>query len=302
MDQILYNLYMDYPEFHALMHQHVVEGEKRLLLQQIADHPDRYQILFSVNPPKSRLLQVMLTLRENRFAEALRVLIKQLLLEIGYSILPGRIQDAEGNDLAVDPHFAGGKAYYFLDQRLRDDMDAIQRTNLVRNFSHRLDALHRLHGDRLVGILYFLDPNQVKQRSYFTEALAQLRREYSTELHLFYGPEFFAYLGQPSMWVDLVGSLIEWKKGIEEFPLPDFDSDPQSSFAELRSLDHRFWWNLVIEDSLWENNIMQTLFRNGETLALLRDYFSEQNTAPFPLLTRALASRLEKFYRLKPQG
>ena len=97
---------------------------------------------------------------------------------------------------------------------MRDDLDSVQRGNLIRNFTQRLDALHRLHGDRLVGILYFLDPNLVRQRSFFSEALAQLRREFSTELHLFYGSEFFAYLGQPSLWVDMVNSLVEWKKGI----------------------------------------------------------------------------------------
>lgn len=287
---------MEYPEFENLMNQNVIEGEKRLLLQQIADHPIRYRILFNVNPPRARLLQAMLGTREARFSEALRLLVKHQLKELGYAILPERVRDFEGNDLAVDPHFAGGKAYYFLDQRLHDDLDSFQRASLMRNFKDRLDALHRLHGERLVGILYFLDPNMVRQRSFYSEALAQLRREFATELHLFYGPEFYAYLGQPTLWVDLVSFISKWKTTIEDLPLPDFDANPEDSFSELKVLDQRYWWNLLLEDQLWEERLLQTLFRTGETLILLRDYFATQQLAPYPLLTRALDTRLGKYY------
>ncbi len=284
-------------ELIQFLNQNILAGEKRLLLQLIADHPDRFNALFCVHPAKTRLLQAVLAEREARFSNAVRELIKILLKESGFLLLPERVQDSEGNDLAVNPHFGGGKAYYFLDLRLRDDLDKAQRHSLMAGFEARLEAMHRLHGSNLVGILYFLDPNLIQQRTLFAEELAKLRRDHAVELHLFYGLEFFAYLGQPSMWQELVGSINEWKATHVQLPDLDFDLNSQTSFEELRVLEQRCWWNLLLEESLWEGGVIQALFPSGQTLRLLRDYFASQSTAPYPLLTRALEKKLELYWR-----
>jgi hypothetical protein len=273
----------------------VIEGEKRFLLQTIADHPDRYNTSFYVSHPEGRLLQTILQLREQRFSDAMREIVKMMLIDLGFSILPAKVQDAEGNDLAVDPHFASGRAYYYLEWRLRDDLEASKRRSLLNSLRAKVDALYRLHGERLVIIVYFLDPILVKHRGTYTEEIAQLRKDYAVDFHIFYGPEFFTYLGQPTLWGDLLGWLRMWKTNLPKLPELNYDQDPDSTFAELASLDARYWWSLILEDGLWEQGVLQTLFPEGKTLRLLLEHFEQQTKPPFPLLTRALAARLEKY-------
>ena len=47
---------------------------------------------------------------------------------------------------------------------------------------------------------------------------------------------------------------------------------------------------------LWEEGIIKAIFRSGETLRLILNYFFVQTSAPYQKLAKLLQERLEEYY------
>ena len=287
---------MNYEIASEILNRHIFDGDKTTLLWNIAERPERFTGLFRPTKPKAKILQYLLQSHEIRFGDAMEELIKAIIRDLGYTNLSPHTQGVEGEDLSIDQYFTDGSRHYFVEQKVRDDHDSTKKRGQIDNFEKKLDTLQKLHGNKLIGIMHFIDPDLVKNRNFYFQKLSEYSEFYNVELHLFYGAEFFTFLDQPNLWDDLIDWLKQWKNALPELPEISFDSTPEASFQEIKELENRTWRKLITNDRLWDQAIMSALFKEGTTLSLLLEHFRLESASPYPQLARALSLRLQKYY------
>jgi len=291
---------MDYSKFCAILNKHIFEGEKRELLKKVADSPERFIGLFRPSKPGTKILQHLLQSHEIRFGDALEELIEEILKNLGYSILPKSITSANGEQLSLDQFFTDGKDYYFIEQKIRDDHDSTKKRGQIANFETKLEELFKRYKNKLIGIMYFVDPDLVKNKNFYISELNRLNEYYKVPLYLFYGKELFEFLKSPEYWERLLDWLTQWKESLPEIPEINFDTKPRDSFEEIKDLEIRYWRKLLENEKLWEEGIIKAIFRTGQTLNLILNYFTNQELAPYQKISTLLKDRLEKYYAEKP--
>ena len=287
---------MDYSKFCEILNKHIFEGEKRELLKKVADRPERFIGLFRPSKPGTKILQHLLQSHEIRFGDALEELIEEILKDLGYSILPKSITTANGEQLSLDQFFTDGKNYYFIEQKIRDDHDSTKKRGQIANFEAKLEELFKKYKDNLIGIMYFIDPDLAKNKNFYTSELNRLNEYYKVPLYLFYGKELFEFLESLEYWERLLDWLTQWKESLPEIPEINFDAELQDSFEEIKDLEIRYWRKLLENKKLWEEGIIKAIFRSGETLRLILNYFFVQTSAPYQKLAKLLQERLEEYY------
>jgi hypothetical protein len=287
---------MDYDRAVKILNRHIFEGDKVSLLRKIAERPERYIGLFRPTKPRAKLFQNLLQSHEIRFGDAMESLIRAMLDDIGFTNLPYQIQAVDGESLSIDQYFTDGHVHFFMEQKVRDDHDSTKKRGQISNFEKKLDMLYGVHQDNLVGIMYFIDPDLSKNRNFYIQELDKLRDFYGVELHLFYGHEFFEYLGQSELWNNLLLWLRQWKSELPDFPEINLDLAPEESLQEVKTLETRYWRKLLANDKIWRDGIIQVLFKEGTTLRLILENFSQQQTAASRSLTRALQDKLKEYY------
>jgi hypothetical protein len=287
---------MNYEKFCAILNKHIFEGEKKELLQKIATRPERFIGLFRPTKAGAKVLQHLLQSHEIRFGDAIEELIEELLKDLGYKVLPKRIVNQKGKELSLDQYFTDGKIYYFIEQKIRDDHDSTKKRGQMSNFEEKLETIYRKHGNQLVGIMYFIDPDLSKNKGYYTGELNRLAAFYGVKLHLLYGKELFNYLQRPTIWDDMLSWLQQWKNNLPELPEINFDATPEESFEEIKDLELRYWRTILENKKLWDEGIMKVIFRNGTTLKSLREFYRKQHTYPYIKLTNLLTHILQQYY------
>jgi hypothetical protein len=290
---------MNYEIASEILNRHIFDGDKITLLRNIAERPERFTGLFRPTKPKAKILQNLLQSHEIRFGDAMEELIKAIIRDLGFTNLSPRTQGVDGEDLSIDQYFTNESRYYFVEQKVRDDHDSTKKRGQIDNFEKKLDTLQKLHGNNLIGVMHFIDPDLVKNRNFYLQKLSEYSGFYNVELHLFYGAELFTFLGQPNLWDDLIDWLQQWKEALPELPEINFDSNPEASFQEIKELENRTWRKLIANDVLWDQAIMSALFKEGTTLILLLEHFQRENAPPYPQLASALSLRLQKYYFCK---
>jgi hypothetical protein len=145
-------------------------------------------------------------------------------------------------------------------------------------------------------MMFFIDPDLAKNKNYYLQELSNLSEIYGVELYLFYGREFFEYLGIPHLWDTLIEWLRKWRAELPDFPEIDFDSSPDESYEAIKTMKPLHWKKLLENTQLWEGGILRVLFSDGETLRLVLDFFSKQQTRPYQHLTFLLRERVAKYY------
>ncbi len=287
---------MNYQSFCEILNKHIFEGEKIELLRRISESPERFIGLFRPTKPGAKILQNLLQSHEIRMGEALEEIIEQILKDIGFTILPKNISNRKGEQLSIDQYFTDGKTYFFIEQKIRDDHDSTKKRGQISNFEEKLEILHSMHGSNLVGIMYFIDPDLSKNKNYYYEELRKLEKFYGVELKLFYGKELFHYLKISNVWDDILSWLKQWKESLPELPEINFDSNSGRSFEEIKDLDLRFWRKILENDKLWEEGIIRAIFRQGDTLKLLLEYFKNKKSHPYTQLAEMLSEKMNKYY------
>jgi len=288
---------MDYKDAIAILNRHIFEGDKRSLLEKIANNPERYIGLFRPTKPKAKLLQNLLQSHEIRFGDAMESLIKAMLSDVGFANLPRKLQSTDGDSLSIDQYFTNSKSYYFMEQKVRDDHDSTKKRGQIGNFETKLKILYETHSSNLVGIMYFIDPDLSKNKKYYVEELGKLRKFYGIELYLFYGHELFDHIGFPGLWDNLIEWLTRWKAELPDFPEINLDLSPEESFEEIKTLEPLYWRKIFENDQIWEDGIIQVLFSDGSTLRLMLAYFSKKHTSAYRSLARLLEKKLSEYYR-----
>lgn len=287
---------MNYKKFCSILNKHIFEGEKRELLKNIAERPERFIGLFRPTKPGAKILQHILQSHEIRFGDAFEELIEEILRELNFSILNKSIVGENGDSLSLDQYYEGKGIYYFIEQKVRDDHDSTKKRGQISNFETKLETLYKKHKDKLVGIMYFIDPDLSKNKNYYLPELKRLSEFYGVKTHLLYGKELFDYLGKPDLWEQILSWLKQWKDSLPEIPEIDFDKTPKESFEEIKELPIRHWRKLLENEKLWTEGIIKAIFRNGKTLELVSDYFQTQQNKPYKELSGMIKSKLSKYF------
>jgi len=287
---------MDYSKFCEILNKHIFKDEKRELLKKIVDHPERFIGLFRPSKPGTKILQHLLQSHEIRFGDALEELLEEMLRDLGYSILPKNITTDNHEQLSLDQFFTDGENYYFIEQKIRDDHDSTKKRGQIQNFEAKLEELFKKYGNKIIGIIYFIDPDLEKNKNFYKNELSRLNEYYRIPLYLFYGKELFEFLEAPEYWENLLQWLKDWKESLPEIPEINFDIEPEKSFEEIKTLEIRYWRKLLENDKLWEEDIIKAIFKNGTTFKFILNYFRDQTLAPYQRLFTLLKERLEKYY------
>jgi hypothetical protein len=288
---------MDYQEFAQVLNKHIFYGNKRELLVRLASNPERFIGLFRPSKPSTKILQHLLQSYEIRMGDAFEEIIGLVIQCQGYSLLDKNIQGENNELLRLDQHFTDGRKYYFIEQKIRDDHDSTKKRGQMQNFEKKIKVLHRKYGSNLVGIMYFIDPDFSKNKNYYEEQIQTLRGGYEqVELRLFYGKQLFEYLGIADFWDEMLSWLKRWKEDLPEIPETNFDANPHESFREIKDINTRVWQKIISNDKLWEEGIIKTLFRTGDTLKLIQEEFSKMEGKVYRQLADDLKERLVKYY------
>lgn len=286
---------MDFYEFCQILNKHIFKGEKKDLLRKIAEYPERFIGLFRPTKPQAKILQNLLQSHEIRMGDALEEIIEKILEYSGYENLPKNLTTEKGENLSLDQYFRKNNVFYFVEQKVRDDHDSSKKRGQILNFKLKLNTLYKKHQNKLIGIIYFIDPDFSKNKNYYQKEIEILKSSYDIEIYLFYGCEFFRFIEKEEIWNDIIDWLKEWKSNLPESAEVDFDASPKESFDEIKDLDLRYWKKILYNDKLWEEGIIKVLSKDGKVLKLLLDYFKKKDFHPYQQLARKLEERLKNF-------
>ena len=289
---------MNYEEFCRILNKHIFEGEKKELLRKIADRPERFIGLFRPTKPGAKVLQHLLQSHEIRFGDAIEEILTAFLDFWGFTTLEKIIipDPTSRRKLDIDQYFTDGKIHYFIEQKVRDDHDSTKKRGQISNFETKLEFLYNKHKASLKGIMYFIDPDLIKNKNYYLEELEKMENTYGIELKLLYGKELFEYFGKIELWNTMLQWLESWKDSLPELPEINFDVEPEESYNEIRELEIRYWRKILESEKLWREGIIKAIFREGITLKLLLKFFKAQDSHPYRRLADMLTQRLGEYY------
>ena len=287
---------MKYETFCKILNKHIFEGEKLELLKRIAENPERYIGLFRPSKPATKILQNLLQSHEIKFGDAIEEVIQEFLKEFGFKILDKRIKNSNGEVLSLDQYFTDDKLIFFVEQKVRDDHDSSKKRGQISNFEAKLEILYKKDGKKLVAIMYFIDPDLEKNKNYYIQELQRLSSFYGIKIQLLYGKDLFEFFNHKETWGQILEYLKRWKESLPEVPEIDFDKNPKESFDEIKDLEIRYWRKLLENEKLWEEGIIKAVFRKGDTLKLLLEFFESKKDTPYKLLSSSLKNLLKKYY------
>lgn len=278
--------------FKQIFNETIFEKSKADLLEKVSSSPSRYIGLFRPTKPKAKILQNLLQSHEIRFGDAFERVIEEYLKIKGCEILQKRFTSKDGDVLNIDQCFKKGDKVFFVEQKVRDDHDSSKKRGQIQNFEKKLDImLSNYAEEELIGIFYFIDPDLVKNKNFYTAELLKMTKDYNVETHIFYGKQLFNYLGYPNIWDEILEYLLEWKKEIPDLPEINFDLDAEHTFEEIKDLNPRVFRRLLENEEIF-NEIVLTLFPEKKTLKLLYDYFSQKNETIYKTMANKLYQRL----------
>ncbi len=268
---------MEYRQFEEILDSKVLQGLKSDLINKLAKHPEKYAGLFVPIQPETKLTQSIWQLKEIKFNNTFTDLIEKYLKDAGFKILNKRLLSERDKELQIDQLFTDGTTIYFVEQKIRDDHNSIQKTTYITSFSEKLSAIkERYKKQRIVGFFYFIDDSFNKNKKFYAGELAALEKKHNIELHLSYGAELFSALGKDKTWKEMLMNLDRWKAGVPEFPDINFDEDAEASHNEIKELPFRTLAKLFLEPGL--DKVLSILFPKAKTLELLHQWFEYEYT------------------------
>lgn len=288
---------MKFEEFCSILNRHIFENDKKALLKKIAENPERFLGLFRPSKPSTKILQNLLQSHEIRMGDALEEILRKIIEELGFKILSRYIEDENGQKLIIDQYFTDGSKYYFIEQKIRDDHDSTKKRGQISNFKTKLEILYRNHRKNLIGIMYFIDPDLTKNKNYYLDEISKMKNLYDIDINLFYGKELFEYFNIGDLWNNILEWLKKWKEIIPDIPDINFDSDPQKSFEDLKDTDINIWKKIIDNELLWEEGIINSIFKTGKTLELLIEHLRNTKSRENDTLADNLALKLKSYYK-----
>lgn len=175
---------------------------------------------------------------------------------------------------------------------MRDDHDSTKKRGQIQNFEKKLDVMLSKYGEKeLVGVFYFIDPDLVKNKNFYSDELSKMTNDYNVETHIFYGKALFDYLDYSDIWDEILEYLAIWKKEIPDLPEINFDIDVHHTFNEIKDLKSLVFRKLLENEEIF-NEIVLTLFPEKKTLKLLYEYYSQKQETIYRTIANKLNKRL----------
>ncbi|MDR1544009.1 MAG: hypothetical protein LBS50_06305 [Prevotellaceae bacterium] len=279
---------IQYKQFKHIFDETIFEKSKADLLENIALYPSEF-VGFK---PKAKILQNLLQSHEIRFGDAFEHAIEEYLKLKGCDILQKRYTLENGDVLDIDQCFKKGKKVYFIEQKVRDDHDSTKKRGQIENFEKKLNLMLSKYPEKqLVGIFYFIDPDLVKNKNYYTDELAKMMLDYGVETQIFYGKPLFNYLGFDKIWDEILKYLAKWRKEIPDLPEINFDLEAKQTFEEIKDLKPIVFRKLLENEEIF-NEIILTLFPKKTTLKLLLKYFSKKDGTIYQTIASNLRNKI----------
>ena len=248
--------------------------------------------LFRPTKPQAKILQNLLQSHEIRFGDAFENVIEEYLRLKDCEILPKRFTAENCDVLNIDQCFKKCNKVYFIEQKVRDDHDSTKKRGQIENFEKKLNVmLAQYPENNLVGIFYFIDPDLVKNRSFYTAELTKMTADYGVETQIFYGKPLFDYLGYSDIWLEILQYLEQWRKEIPDLPEINFDLNAQHTFEEIKDLKPPVFRKLLEHDEIF-NEIILTLFPEKTTLRFLLNYFETKEETIYKTIANNLRKKL----------
>ncbi|UJG41680.1 MAG: restriction endonuclease [Candidatus Heimdallarchaeum aukensis] len=264
--------YLPYEVFKRILTKTIFQNAKISLLEKVAKYPSRYTGLFRPTKPKLKLIQNITQSNEILFGDAFEIIINEYLNRLGFSPIK-KNYSYNGNDLMFDQIVGKENTIIYIEQKIRDDHDSTKKRGQIENFEKKGELLLKLYPDfKITGIMYFIDPNLKKNRRYYMQELQRISTQFNFETHLFYGKEFFEWIGKDEIWLEITSYLSKWKEEIPDFPTINFDENPEESFEEIKHLQPNLLIKLLRNDAICKE-IFPELFPEKTTLNLLLEYY-----------------------------
>lgn len=282
---------MQYSKFKAILNNTIFARSKPDLIEKVAKYPQRYIGLFRPTKPKAKLLQNMLQSHEIRFGDAFEALIEEYLSENGFEILDKKFQYENGEQLSADQFFKKDNTYYFVEQKVRDDHDSTKKRGQISNFEKKLETIIKLYGDdNLYGFFYFIDPDLIKNKNYYTDELKKMSTDYGVSVNISYGKDFFESINLSAVWDEIIVNLKRWKSELPDTPEINFDIEATNSFEEIKDLSASIYRKLFDNEELY-NEIVLTIFPDKKVLKLLLNYFRQKKAKVYQTLVEKLNNK-----------
>jgi len=283
---------MHYNQFKQIFNETILQKSKADLLERLANNLPYDFGLFSPTISKAKILQNLLQSHEIRFGDAFEFTIEEYLRLKGCKILQKRFTIENGDVLNIDQCFKKGNKTYFIEQKVRDDHDSTKKRGQIENFEKKLNVLLTQFSEKeLVGIFYFIDPDLVKNKNFYTAELTKMTKDYGVETQIFYGQPLFDYLGYTDIWTEILQYLKQWREEIPELPEINFDLDSQHTFNEIKDLKPLVFRKLLEHEDIFRE-IVLTLFPEKTTLKLLLNYFETKESTIYNTIATNLRGKL----------
>ncbi len=289
---------MSYDDFVRIVNEEVSLNEKRYILESIAKSPQRFLGIFRPSKPKTKIVQYLLQSREIKMGKALERILREILISKGFVTLDRRIYDSGGARLDIDLLFEDSDRRYIVEQKIRNDHDSSKKRGQIENFRSKLSHIKEAYQDEkeTIAIMYFIDPGQCKNKSYYHSELNRIADELQIQAYLMYGRELFEYLKIQEMWDTMINWLVMWKETLPDFPDVDFDANPSHTFEEVKHIDISTWAKIINKDELWKEGLITSIFTKGIVLNMVADYFSNSGEKRRLYISEELKKRIRKYY------
>lgn len=262
---------ISYETFLEKLHKKIKSGDDFYLelLETVIDNPSRYCGLFRLSNAKTKLIQNVTQSKEIKFGDFMEDIATDYIEKLGYRNMQKDLGcDENGDRLNADQVFIKDEVVYLVEQKVRDDHDSTKKRGQFANFDKKVRLIRQQHPDkRLVASMWFIDDGLVKNKNYYQSEMESTIYP-NTELHLYYGGEFFESLdGGSEVWKEIVAYLERnrMENSNEIFTIPDFGTSDEI-YQALLKLPRKYWLKLLSNSSKYDL-LRKELFSCGNNLS-----------------------------------
>lgn len=261
---------ISYELFLEKLHKKIKSGDDFYLelLETVIDNPSRYCGLFRLSNAKTKLIQNVTQSKEIKFGDFMEDIATDYIEKLGYTNIQKDLgYDENGDRLNADQVFIKNGVVYLVEQKIRDDHDSTKKRGQFANFDKKVKLIRQQHPDKqLVASMWFIDDGLVKNKNYYQAEMNNTVYA-NTELHLYYGGEFFESLdGGKEVWNEILAYLERnrMENSNEIFTIPDFGTS-EEIYQALLKLPRKYWNKLLSSNSKYDL-LRKELFSCGDNL------------------------------------
>jgi len=264
--------------FFELFNNIVFWSDKSDLIEKIAKYPWRYVWLFRPTKPKTKIFQNLSQSHEIRFWDALEEVIEEIAQNKWYTILGKHNISYNWETIDIDQLFCSKdwSTIYMVEQKVRDDHDSTKKRWQIDNFEKKLNYIIDTYGHKykkIFCIMYFIDPSLDKNKKFYEEEIGRMKNIYWNNLLLLYWQDFFDLIFGDGAWKELENLLKERKNSLQDFPIVDYEDNPEESLWILVNIDFSVMRKFIMNDDLRDEWIVKVLFKNWNVLKELSNYY-----------------------------